>query len=236
MEAGTGQQAIWNLHSRPSLTLLMSKSSPSSFRFSSNFSSSSFKQSDLQHLSSSSIGPNRELFKNNLPTVMGNETWDLKTQDLKVNKARPTNMFLDRVNDDLMSNIPERFQPVKAGNNYFVVNTFTEKVPVQMDIGNMTLCDLDALKEQDAFMYYSIPGVKGWKGKVVDVDEMKDSSHTVKRSSAIAFESADLWFEDDDAVGDVPNPNEAVTYDDEDDYAVRDRDYISFLYDNFNES
>jgi hypothetical protein len=193
---------------------------------------------------------------------MGNETWDLKTHDLKVNKARPTNMFLDRVNDkskapprsnssllilkeeppkhqnkgektdNLMSNIPERFQPVKAGNNYFVVNTFTEKVPVQMDIGNMTLCDLDALKEQDAFMYYSIPGVK-WKGKVVDVDEMKDSSHTVKRSSAIAFESADLWFEDDDAVGDVPNPNEAVTYDD---YAVRDRDYISFLYDNFNES
>jgi hypothetical protein len=55
------------------------------------------------------------------------------------------------------------------------------------------MADLDALKHEDIFMYYSITSVRkdALEGKDVDLQDVHDS-RPVKRSSAILFESADL--------------------------------------------
>jgi hypothetical protein len=75
----------------------------------------------------------------------------------------------------------------------FVVSTFKEKVPKQIDTRYLSMADLDILKHEDAFMYYSIPAVKmaALKGRDVDLQDVHDS-RSVKRSSVISFESADL--------------------------------------------
>lgn len=239
-----------------SATLLMMNRSSSLRRFSSSSSSSSFKQFDLNlpGVSSSSLASNKEFLEKKRPATMGNATWDLQPDDLKVRKTSPTNMFLDGMRGDKavtrklssessMFALKEtkndndnatwdeedlhRFQAVKVGSNEFSVKTFTEKEHTQIDVRQLTSSDLASLKEHDAFMYYSIPGVKG---NEFNLEDVKESSPIVTRSTAISFESADLWFEEfeDDDTYPSSNPNEPSEFDD---YELLDNDsFISFLY------
>jgi hypothetical protein len=85
----------------------------------------------------------------------------------------------------------------------FVVETFREKIPKQL-CTRLSRTDLELLKDEDAFMYYSIPAVKKavWEGKDVDFD-VDTSSKPVKRCSAISFESADISLPVGDITDDI---------------------------------
>jgi hypothetical protein len=63
----------------------------------------------------------------------------------------------------------------------FIVNTVFEKETTELRTQNMTHSDLASLKEEDRFMYYSIPGVKraNWEGRSVDLQDVT-SSRAVK--------------------------------------------------------
>lgn len=75
----------------------------------------------------------------------------------------------------------------------FIVETVFEKETRELRTQNMSSSDLASLKQEDSFMYYSIPGVKRaiWGGRSVDLQDVT-SSRVVKRRTAISFESADL--------------------------------------------
>jgi hypothetical protein len=75
----------------------------------------------------------------------------------------------------------------------FIVKTVFEKETRELRTQNMSSSDLASLKQEDSFMYYSIPGVKKaiWGGRSVDLQDVT-SSRVVKRRTAISFESADL--------------------------------------------
>jgi hypothetical protein len=72
-----------------------------------------------------------------------------------------------------------------------------EKTPKTIDVNSIrTASDLDALKKNDPFMYYSIPAVreKAMRGKAIDLSTVVAASaknNTVKRRSSISFESID---------------------------------------------
>eukprot|EP00956_Cyclotella_meneghiniana_P023933 scaffold47462_cov61-Cyclotella_meneghiniana.AAC.2 len=71
-----------------------------------------------------------------------------------------------------------------------IVNTFREKKSKQLDAPrHLSSADLDTLKANDPFMYYSIPSVKRavWEGREVDFDV--DLGRPVKRCSAVSFEN-----------------------------------------------
>ena len=74
----------------------------------------------------------------------------------------------------------------------FVVSTFQEKTPRKLDAQHLTSADLSSLKENDPFMYYSIPAVRQavMKGRVVDFDV--EVNEPVKRCSAISFENDEI--------------------------------------------
>ena len=114
----------------------------------------------------------------------------------------------------------------------FLVETFREKVPKQL-CTRLSRTDLELLKEEDAFMYYSIPAVKKavWEGKDVDFD-VDTSSKPVKRCSAISFESADISLPVGDITDDVYVPSLSDVFydtihanDDEDDVDL----YMAFF-------
>lgn len=103
--------------------------------------------------------------------------------------------FRDKKNEDcsLTRTSSKRSLDEVSVDDEFVVSTFKEKVPKQIDTRHLSMADLDVLKHEDAFMYYSIPAVKkaALKGRDVDLQDVHDS-RSVKRSSVISFESADL--------------------------------------------
>lgn len=73
----------------------------------------------------------------------------------------------------------------------FTVPTFREKPVKSLNTRDLTSDDLVSLKEEDAFMYYSIPAVRRavFEGREVDLNT---ASPVVERRSAISFESADV--------------------------------------------
>lgn len=97
----------------------------------------------------------------------------------------------DRLDSDDEPETPSR-RSSKRSFDEFVVDTFRDKIPKQLETHHLTPDDLATLKESDPFMYYSIPAVKQamWEGKDADFDVTL--SKPVKRSSAISFESGDI--------------------------------------------
>ena len=97
-----------------------------------------------------------------------------------------------------------------------------EPEPLEVDISNLTAEDLQAMKEHDAFLYYSIPSVRRAQLRLQDVDmsrleqeddlsmiqrqkrsssssriESTPSNTTVKRQTRLSFEChTDLLMED----------------------------------------
>ncbi|KAL3796553.1 hypothetical protein HJC23_009684 [Cyclotella cryptica] len=79
----------------------------------------------------------------------------------------------------------------------FLVKTFHEKRPKQIDVRLMSSSDLSSLKEKDPFMYFSIPTVRSAaiNGNDVDLKAMKDDAISSKvpsryeRKTCISFES-----------------------------------------------
>lgn len=95
-----------------------------------------------------------------------------------------------------------------------------EPEPLEVDISNLTAEDLQAMKEHDAFLYYSIPSVRRAQLRLQDVDmsrleqeddlsiqrqrrssssriESTPSNTTVKRQTRVSFEChTDLLMED----------------------------------------
>ena len=99
--------------------------------------------------------------------------------------------------DDELDSEDEPETPLKrmserSFDDVFVVDTFQEKIPKQLDVHRLTPDDLATLKESDPFMYYSIPAVKQARREGKDVDFDITLSKPVKRSSAISFESGDI--------------------------------------------
>jgi hypothetical protein len=200
-------------------------------------SNSSFKQIDLQRLSSSSLASmaSNGLSSRSSSSATGNASWDnigvtrpgsLNMFDLKISepKTPSSNPFLDgtyeqaprrssrsnnllTLKEDIRCSFrdeeSEDFSLTRTSSkrslnelsvdDEFVVSTFKEKVPKQIDTRRLSMADLDALKHEDAFMYYSIPAVRkaALEGRDVDLQGVHDS-RMVKRASAISYESADL--------------------------------------------
>ncbi|KAL7476869.1 hypothetical protein ACHAW6_002725 [Cyclotella cf. meneghiniana] len=81
-----------------------------------------------------------------------------------------------------------------------IVETFNAKVPRQIDLRDVSSSDLALLKEDDPFMYYSIPAVRNtaWKGDHTDMPSPEDSdlsprdSPIHERKSRISVESWNL--------------------------------------------
>jgi len=79
----------------------------------------------------------------------------------------------------------------------FLVKTFNEKAPQQMDMRRISSSDLVSMKEKDPFLYYSIPGVRAaaLHGNDVDLEAVKDaatSSHipsSIVRKTCLSVES-----------------------------------------------
>ncbi|KAL7480101.1 hypothetical protein ACHAW6_005805 [Cyclotella cf. meneghiniana] len=89
--------------------------------------------------------------------------------------------------------------PVSSTNNenrLFVVDTFAEKVRRQIDLRNISSSDLTSLKQDDPFMYYSIPAVRNasWQCEHIDLPSLQSSdlsfmdSSIYERKSCISFE------------------------------------------------
>jgi len=62
--------------------------------------------------------------------------------------------------------------------NVFLVKTFNEKAPKQVDMRRINSSDLVSMKEDDPFMYYSIPAVRAaaLHGNYVDLQAVKDAA------------------------------------------------------------
>ena len=73
----------------------------------------------------------------------------------------------------------------------FTMPTFQEKPTKRLNTRYLTSEDLETLKEEDPFMYYSIPEVRRAVFAGRDVD-LTTAAPVVKRRSAISYESADL--------------------------------------------
>jgi hypothetical protein len=88
---------------------------------------------------------------------------------------------------------------------------FEEKTPKTIDVNSIRMAsDLDALKKNDPFMYYSIPAVreKAMRGKAVDLSTVVAASaknNTVKRRSSISFESIDGGGPSEEEVAKIAN-------------------------------
>jgi len=84
-----------------------------------------------------------------------------------------------------------------SDDNVFLVKTFNEKAPKQMDMRRISSSDLVSMKEKDPFLYYSIPAVRAaaLHGNDVDLQAVKDaatSSHipsSVVRKTCLSVES-----------------------------------------------
>ena len=99
-------------------------------------------------------------------------------------------------------------------NRHIVVPTYSqepETEPKEVDVGNLSIEDLQSLKEQDPFLYYSIPGVRRAELHSQEVDMSKllvddrsgrgssatSSSTKVKRCTRLSFEChTDVLLED----------------------------------------
>ena len=91
-------------------------------------------------------------------------------------------------------NDDEEIQDRDRDSNYSVkktIPTFGEKPSKQLFTKHLTSKDLETLKEEDPFMYYSIPEVRKavFAGKDVD---LTTAAPVVKRRRVISYESADL--------------------------------------------
>lgn len=73
----------------------------------------------------------------------------------------------------------------------FTMPTFQEKPTKRLNTRYLKSEDLETLKEEDPFMYYSIPEVRRAVFAGRDVD-LTTAAPVVKRRSAISYESADL--------------------------------------------
>jgi hypothetical protein len=73
----------------------------------------------------------------------------------------------------------------------FIVQSSSEKPRKQVDIQRISSSDLASLKETDAFMYYSIPSVRGaeWRDEDVNLTAIKDEALTYKIPSTYARKS-----------------------------------------------
>ena len=73
--------------------------------------------------------------------------------------------------------------------------------PMEIDIGNLSTEDLQALKQEDPFLYYSIPVVRRAALSFEEPDMSRISSNettTVKRRTRVSFEChSDLLVMDD---------------------------------------
>jgi hypothetical protein len=96
-------------------------------------------------------------------------------------------------------------------NNDFLVKTFNEKSPKQMDMRRISSSDLVSMKEKDPFLYYSIPGVRAaaLHGNDVDLQAVKNaatSSHipsSFVRKTCLSVESCYIRGLNDMDIGDL---------------------------------
>ncbi|KAL3805871.1 hypothetical protein HJC23_007832 [Cyclotella cryptica] len=87
--------------------------------------------------------------------------------------------------------------PSKGDFSEFIVKTCVAKTPRQIDIRRISSTDLVSLKENDPFMYYSIPSTRSaaLKGDYVDLQSVKDAATSSKipssylRKTCISVES-----------------------------------------------
>ena len=77
------------------------------------------------------------------------------------------------------------------GSYTFTIPTFQERPSKRLNTRNLTNEDLETLKEEDPFMYYSIPEVRRAVFSGQDVD-LTTVAPIVKRRRVISYESADL--------------------------------------------
>jgi len=91
--------------------------------------------------------------------------------------------------------------PVSSSNKKdIIVETFKATVPRELDLRDISSSDLASLKDDDPFMYYSIPAVRNtaWEGDHADMPSLHDSdlsprdSPIYERKSRISFESWNL--------------------------------------------
>ena len=87
-------------------------------------------------------------------------------------------------------------EEIQEGDSYdhsdtFIIPTFQEKPYKQLNTRGLTFEDLETLKEEDPFMYYSIPEVRRAVFEGRDVD-LTTASPIVKRRRVISCESADF--------------------------------------------
>jgi len=107
----------------------------------------------------------------------------------------------------------KKYSPSTEVFSEFFVKTSHEKRPKQIDIRQMSSSDLVSLKENDPFMYFSIPTVRSAAihGNDVDLLAIKDAAISLEvpsryvRKTCISFESclipdmADIDFDDMDS-------------------------------------
>ncbi|KAL7479783.1 hypothetical protein ACHAW6_005504 [Cyclotella cf. meneghiniana] len=94
--------------------------------------------------------------------------------------------------------------------NVFLVKTFNDKSPKQMDTRRISSSDLVSMKEKDPFLYYSIPAVRAaaLRGDDVDLQAVKDAattSHTppsIVRKTCLSVESCFIPGLNDMDIGD----------------------------------
>ena len=169
-----------------------------------------------------SIGSSTQASRLSLPARLGNmanATWDnpvaapaqrrnsldmaseaskhkqILSMVLELDVAKASGDF--EVQEDLEDGIPETVEDYDSEEQpfdvAFTIPTFQETTSKQLDSGlRLSSSDLALLKEDDAFMYYSLPAVKKAQreGKRVDFDiELKKP---VKRCSIISFETIDI--------------------------------------------
>lgn len=171
------------------------------------------------------LGGSLDVKVSSSPSVSSLQTRKEEVQATPKNQENETWSEQDALYKDTSAyKIDDRFKAIEVSKDHFLVKTFTEKPSKQMDIRSV---DLNALKEEDAFMYYSIPEIRkaALQGEEIDLEDLNMSTQFVTRSNAISFESADVI---SPALGsnDEANPNEGPNFTD-----AEDDDLFHFLAD-----
>ena len=103
---------------------------------------------------------------------------------------------------ELSSERPESIGIPKIGDRLTVKTRFTKRKPKMMDVGNLSADDLHSLREEDPFMYFSIPGAfdtSRVEGSQIDLraGQEKAPSQMVSRRSCVSTECDPFLLMDD---------------------------------------
>lgn len=167
-----------------------------------------------------------------IPTKTGDESF----RGYAVSGAKSF-LQAENKNDPSQSCTNVKISPWREDFSEFLVKTSNEKLPKKIDIGRISCSELASLKENDPFMYYSIPAVRSaaLNDSAVDLQTVQEAAISFKipssysRKTCISVESCIIPKIDDIdccALSNLSIANDDITMEIDDDGVDLEDDWI----------